>query len=150
MGQFFKQTLASALGTLAGLLLFLGLSAGGVTLLVLNFLKEDSTTAIKDRSILVLDLSVQIRDTRPPFTLSQIVTQEGTQQVTLFQVLKAIETATQDDRIVGILLKGDGINANSDYAILSEVRRTLANFRDRKSTRLNSSHSSVSRMPSSA
>ena len=129
MGQFFKQTLASALGTLAGLLLFLGLSAGGVTLLVLNFLKEDSTTAIKDRSILVLDLSVQIRDTRPPFTLSQIVTQEGTQQVTLFQVLKAIETATQDDRIVGILLKGDGINANSDYAILSEVRRTLANFR---------------------
>jgi protease-4 len=129
MGQFFKQALASALGTLAGLLLFFALGAGGLTLLVLNLVKEESTPAVKDLSILVLDLSTQIRDTRPPLGLSQILSQEGTQQVTLFQVLKAIETATGDDRIVGILLKGDGIDANTDYAILSEVRRTLANFR---------------------
>ena len=129
MGQFFKQTLASALGTLAGLLLFLALGTGGLTLLLINLVKEESTPALKERSILVLDLSVQIRDTRPPFALSQIVAQEGAQQVTLFEVLKTIETATEDDRIVGILLKGDGIDANSDYAILSEVRRTLATFR---------------------
>ena len=39
---------------------------------------------------------------------------------------------------------------NEAYAVLSDPRRRQAWEADRKSTRLNSSHSSVSRMPSSA
>jgi protease-4 len=129
MGQFLKQTLASAIGTLAGLLLFLALGAGSLTLLLLTFAQKESAPALKERSILVFDLSTQIRDTRPPLALSQVLTQERTEQATLFQVLRTIETATGDDRIVGILLEGKGTDGDSDYAILSEVRQALAGFR---------------------
>lgn len=129
MGQFFKQTLASAIGTLAGLLLFLVLSASSLTLLLLSFAPKESYPALKERSILVFDLSTQIRDTRPPLALSQVLAQEGREQVTLSQVLKAIETATGDDRIVGILLEGNGTDPDNGYAILSEVRQVLTGFR---------------------
>ena len=40
--------------------------------------------------------------------------------------------------------------ARQGMAIMSGVKAVIESFRDRKSTRLNSSHTSVSRMPSSA
>ena len=41
-------------------------------------------------------------------------------------------------------------NINSDYEYYAERKMWVVKATDRKSTRLNSSHSSVSRMPSSA
>ena len=46
--------------------------------------------------------------------------------------------------------EGDKLKAASTYHIIGEHQGSFGVFQDRKSTRLNSSHSGESRMPSSA
>ena len=128
MGQFLKQTFASLIGTIAGLLLFLALGASSLVLLLMTLASGESGPRVKDSSILVLDLATQIRDTNPPSTLSQALSEEGTKQMTLTQVLKGIETAIEDDRIVGIFLDGREAGRTKGYATLAEVRKALALF----------------------
>jgi protease-4 len=130
MNQFLKQTFASLIGTLAGLILFFVLGTSGlVFLLVTASLKEESPS-IKDGSVLVFDLGTQIKDTTSPRTLlREAISEETTSTLTLRQVLEAIEKATQDNRIVAIFLDGRGGNANNGYATLTEIRTALEKFR---------------------
>ena len=56
--------------------------------------------------------------------------------------------ATKLARSIHLALHSTGVD--EDWRALEVTSTVLAGLRDRKSTRLNSSHSSVSRMPSSA
>lgn len=66
MGQFIKQIFASLIGTVAGLMLFLAVGASGLVLLLVSAAMQENVPTVKDKSFLVFDLSMQIKDTKPP------------------------------------------------------------------------------------
>lgn len=129
MGQFFKQTFASLLGTLAGLLLFFALGASSLVLLLWAIAAQESGPTVKENSVLVFDLATQISDTNPPSTLSEALSDDGTKRMSLSQVLEAIERAAEDERIVALFLDGRAGEPEGGYATLTEIREALEQFR---------------------
>jgi protease-4 len=129
MGQFFKQTFASCLGTLLGLLVFSSLGVGGLAFLLLSFLNSSDSSSVKEKSVLVFNLATNISDAPPSSSLADSLTGESTTTLNLRQVIAAIEKAALDDNIVGLLLYGRGTVGEYGYATLTEVRQALAKFR---------------------
>lgn len=125
---FLKQTVASLIGTLVGLFIFVVLGTSGLVALLFLVASRDDSAAVEDKSILVFDLSIQINDTKPPSSIAQALAAENTKVMTLRQVLDSIDEATEDSRIVGIFLDGRQTNSNG-YATLKEVRAALERFR---------------------
>ncbi|VEP15873.1 Protease 4 [Hyella patelloides LEGE 07179] len=129
MGQFLKQTIASIIGTIAGLLLLITMGATGfVMLLVAATANTSLESTVKNKSILVLDLSTPIRDSSPPVDIRKVVAGNADSSLTLRDVLQSLETASKDDRIVGLFLDGRKGGANSGYAVMAEVRDAIAQF----------------------
>ena len=129
MGQFFKQTFASCLGTLLGLLVFSSLGVGGLAFLLLSFLNSSDSSSVKEKSVLVFNLATNISDAPPSSSLADSLTSESRTTLNLRQVIAAIEKAALDDNIVGLLLYGRGTVGEYGYATLTEVRQALAKFR---------------------
>ena len=130
MGQFLKQAIASFIGAIMAVVLLISLGTVGIVVFLISFSQKESAPAIEAQSILVLDLSTEIRDKLPPLTFSGLLTEEALPMMSLSQVIQGIEQAAEDKRIVGIFLQGTSImNRRSGYAVLSEVRRALEKFR---------------------
>jgi protease IV len=129
MRQFLKQTFASTIGSMIGLFLFILLGASGLfALLLIAIADDEDSPGIKDKSVLVFDLSTQVKDSQPPVNLAQAFSSNEQEIITLRRVLQSIDKATKDDRIVALLLdgrKGDTLNG---YATLEEVRVALEKF----------------------
>ena len=138
MKDFLKYTCASLLGTFLGLLLLSGVGLGGLVLLiaVAASSSKDSGPQVKDKSVLVLDLSLNITDSKPNRSTSaaiqDVLSDESGDAVTLRTVLDAIESAKKDPKIVGIYLEGSSDSSSSGFANLKEVRSALQRFRDTK------------------
>ncbi|MGL5836229.1 MAG: signal peptide peptidase SppA, partial [Waterburya sp.] len=131
MRQFLKQTFASTLGSVIGLCLFLGLSVGGLGLLLFLLTAvsdDDQTQGIEDQSVLVFDLATQVRDSKPGANFAQAFSAAEPETMTLSQVLQSINEATKDDRIVAMLLDGRENGIPNGYATLEEVRTALKKF----------------------
>lgn len=135
MRQFLKQTFASLIGSLAGLFLFFSLGTAGLLFLLIAAASRDTGPQVKNKSVLVFDLSVNISDTDPSSSTSQAIgaalSGEETTTVTLRTVLDALDKATLDERIVALYLDGSKTSAGSDtgLATLKEVREALERFR---------------------
>ncbi|GAB4530317.1 MAG: signal peptide peptidase SppA [Pleurocapsa sp.] len=129
MSQFLKQTFASTIGSLIGLLLFLTLGTSGLAFLLFNAISSEEELRVENKSILVFDLSTQIRDSQPPANFSQVFSSQEQKIMTLRQVLQSIDKATNDDRIVGMFLDGRKGGSGTGYANLAEVRTALEKFR---------------------
>jgi protease-4 len=135
MRNFFKQTFASVVGTLLGLFIFLGLGTGGLLLLLIAVASRDTGPQVKDKSVLVFDLSLNITDAKPSSgtssVLQEALTGEDNNTVTLRTVLDTLEKARRDKRIVGIYLNGSRSSeaTGTDFATLKEVRAALERFR---------------------
>jgi protease-4 len=129
MGQFIKQVIATAIGSLAGLILFFTLGASALVLMLIAAATSDSAPTVKNKSVLVFDLATQITDTQPPSTLSQALSEEQTPRITLRNAVKAIDNAAKDPRIVAIFLDGRNVGTGNGYATLKEVRAALERFR---------------------
>ena len=130
MRQFLKQTFASTIGSMVGLFLFISLSAGGLFLVLLSAISnEDESFGIEDKSVLVFDLSTQVRDSKPAANLAQAFSGEDREIMTLRRVLQSIEKATKDDRIVALFLDGRKGSSPNGYATMEEVRNALEEFR---------------------
>lgn len=127
--QFIKQIFASLIGTIAGLMLFFAIGTSALVLLLISAAMQESVPTVKDKSILVFDLSIQIKDTKPPSTLTQALQDEDTITMTLRQVLKVMEKATKDQRIIGMFIDGRGVEADNGFANLTEIRNALEKFR---------------------
>ncbi|HEY9909979.1 MAG TPA: signal peptide peptidase SppA [Thermosynechococcaceae cyanobacterium] len=131
MRDFFKYTFASLLA----LLIFLGLSVGGLLFLVIAIASKDSGPQVKDKSMLVFDLSLTINDAKRSSSTS-VALQEalsdsgGGENITLRETLDAINQAAKDNRILGIYLFGnvEGVGSTG-YANLKEVREALQRFK---------------------
>jgi protease-4 len=135
MRDFFKQTFASTVGSLAGLILFFSLGTGGLLFLLIAAASRDSGPVVKDRSVLVFDLSWNITDSEPNSSTSEAIGEalsgDDSNSVTLRTVLDAIEKARQDRRIVALYLDGSQTSASggTGFATLKEVRQALERFR---------------------
>lgn len=130
MRQFLKHTFASTIGSVVGLLLVLGLGASGLFLLLLSAVSDDEETfGIEDNSVLVFDLSTQVRDSQPPVNLTQAFSSQEQEVITLRRVLQSIEKATKDDRIVALFLDGRKGSSPNGYATMEEVRKALEEFK---------------------
>ncbi|MBD0393054.1 MAG: signal peptide peptidase SppA [Microcoleus sp. C1-bin4] len=138
MKDFLKYTCASLLGTFLGLLLLGSIGLGGLVLLiaVAALSSKDSGPQVKDKSVLVLDLSLNITDSKPirstSAAIQDVLSDEPGNAVTLRTVLDTIEYAKKDPKIVGIYLEGSSDSSSSGFANLKEVRSALQRFRDAK------------------
>jgi protease-4 len=138
MKDFLKYTCASLLGTFLGLLLLGGVGLGGLVLLiaVAASSSKDSGPQVKDKSVMVLDLSLNITDSKPNRSTSAaiqgVLSDDSGDAVTLRTVLNAIESAKKDPKIVGMYLEGSSDASSSGFANLKEVRSALQRFRDAK------------------
>jgi protease IV len=138
MKDFLKYTCASLLGTFLGLLLLGGIGLGGLVLLIALAASssKDSGPQVKDKSVLVLDLSLNITDSKPSRSTSaaiqEALSDESGDAVTLRTVLDAIDSAKKDPKIVGMYLEGSSDASSSGFANLKEVRSALQRFRDAK------------------
>ena len=130
MRQFLKQTFASTIGSMIGLCLFLGLSIGGLVLILLTAISdEEKIQGVQDQSVLVFDLSTQVKDFKSPANLAQTFSAEKQETITLRKVLQSIDEAAKDDRIVAMLLDGRKVGIPNGYATTEEVRTALAKFK---------------------
>ncbi len=135
MKEFFKQTLASIIGTITGLILLIVFGTVGLGFLVGVLTAKHSGPQVKDKSVLVLDLSLQISDTEPASDFSTALSAEYDNIIPLRQAIAAIDEAAEDSRIVGILLDGRKGGSPNGYANLQEVRSALERFK-KKAKRL--------------
>ena len=135
MRNFLKQTFASIIGTLLGLLIFIGLGTTGILLLLIIFAARDTGPQVQENSLLVFDLSLNITDAQPSSgtsaALQSALSGQESNTVTLRTVLDTLEKARRDRRIIGVYLDGSRSTAGSTtgYATLKEVRRSLEQFR---------------------
>lgn len=134
MNNFLKQTAASLLGTVLGLIIFSGISTTGLLILLLTLASsKDPGPLVKDKSVVVFDLSMNITDREPSSGEVFQNTLSGVKQdrMTLRSVLDTIAKAKSDKRIVGIYLDATRTGgANSlGFASLKEIRKALEDFR---------------------
>lgn len=135
MRNFIKQTFASVVGSLLGLFIFFGIGTTGLLLFLITVASRDTGPQVKDKSVLVYDLSLNITDAKRSSGTSTILQGalggEDNNTVSLRTVLDTLEKARRDKRIVGIYLDGSKGSADRDtgYATLKEVRAALERFR---------------------
>ena len=97
--------------------------------MLVNAIADDEETyGIEDNSVLVFDLSTQVRDSQPAANLAQAFSGQESKIVTLRRVLQSIEKATKDDRIVAIFLDGRKGGSPNGYATMEEIRNALEEF----------------------
>lgn len=136
MRNFLKQTFASTVGSLLGLFIFCGIGISGLILMLTLLATRDTQPQVKNKSVLVYDLSLNISDAPSKSSTSTILQQalsgEDNRTISLRNLLDSLEKARRDPRIVGIYLDGNqGSETSSNgYATLKEVRQALQKFRD--------------------
>lgn len=114
------------------------LGLGGLVVLIAMAASssKDAGPQVKDKSVLVLDLSLNITDSKPSRStgaaIEEVLSEDGADTVTLRTVLDAIESAKKDPKIVGIYLEGNSDAGGTGFANLKEVRSALQRFRDAK------------------
>lgn len=134
MNNFLKQTFASLIGSLLGLTIFSGISTLGLLfLIILATTSKDTGPQVKDKSVLVFDLSMKITDSEPSSSrfLQRTLTGTNEDSITLRKVIETLEKAQRDPRIVGIYIDATKSPAASGlgYASLKEIRQALDKFR---------------------
>jgi protease-4 len=132
MNNFLKQTLASLIGSLLGLTIFSGVSTVGFLLILIAVASSQSSTpTVKDKSVLVFDLSMNITDSEPNSSQLLQKTFSGVEEnnITLRKVVETLDKAGRDQNIVGIYIDGTNANSAVGYASLKEIRQALEKFR---------------------
>ncbi|WP_413172548.1 signal peptide peptidase SppA [Anabaena azotica] len=134
MTNFLKQTFASLIGSLLGLTIFSGIGTLGLFfLIVIAATSKDTGPQVKNKSMLVFDLSMKITDSQPSSSdfLQKTLSGVNEDQITLRKVIETLEKAQRDPRIVGIYIDAtkSGAASGLGYASLKEIRQALDKFR---------------------
>lgn len=129
MKQFFKFMFASILGFMVSLFLlfFVG---GGILIAIASSADNKKAPEIGENSILHLQLDKQIRD-RPsndPFENFDFFTMEDRSPLGLANIIENIEKAAENDKIKGIYMDIDGLQAN--LSSTDAIRRALLKFKE--------------------
>ena len=127
--DFFKRFLASCLGAVVGLgFLFFIILFGLIGISSSSSISNIEKTKIEENSILELDLNIPIRDRGPKTNVLELSLEISPRAVGLNQILGSIIKAKKDDKIKGISLSSDFINAG--WAQTQEIRNALKDFKD--------------------
>lgn len=140
MLKFLKAVGAVVIGNLitCGIALALMLFAVGVIVATLAPESPEARAArrgVHDKSVLVLDLGLNINDTPASRSPAEIIGDAfnggGETSVGLLDLTRAIGAAAKDRRITTLLLRGSLAPSGygSGYAALAEVRRAILKFR---------------------
>ncbi|YAF94134.1 MAG: signal peptide peptidase SppA [Nodularia sp. CChRGM 3473] len=134
MRNFLKQSFASLVGTLLGLMIFFGIGTTAFFLLLFAAATSRETSPqVKDKSVVVFDLSMNITDSEPSSSelLQRALSGAEIERMTLRSVIDTIEKARRDPRIVGIYLDATNPRAAgvTGFASLKEIRQALTEFR---------------------
>ena len=122
MKSFFKLVLANLTAIFivtAGFFLFF------IAFIILSSIS--GTTDVKSNSVLTLDLKTKIIDSPSEDQEEIFAFKKEETPVLLYDVLKAIENAKTDDKIKGISLEMDNINAGMTQ--LDDIRSALKDFK---------------------
>jgi protease-4 len=133
MKSFFVHFFATVLG----LFVFSLLIVCFVVFLAGLLMLFEKGPQMPEKAVLALDLSIPISD-KPARRSLQDVMQQGAlgedikEAIPLRTVLDSIESASNDDRIVGLYLTGQvpNVGYDSGWAALKEVRESLARFQE--------------------
>ena len=134
MKRFFSELLLRTFVSVITGVVFFVLSIGFIIYIVSQFEKVSPT--VESGSVLVLDLNRSINDSPGAMNLEQLLEQSLSNKThshaSLRSILEAIDFATEDSRIVSILIKGNlyAHNYGSGLGALAEVRRALELFRE--------------------
>ncbi|MFM6820248.1 MAG: S49 family peptidase, partial [Dolichospermum sp.] len=112
--------------------MFSGLSTLGFLLILIAVASsQNSGPTVKDKSVLVFDLSMKITDSEPNSDefLQKALSVSNEQSMTLRKFLETLERAGRDQRITGIYIDGSNANSEVGYASLREMRQALEKFR---------------------
>lgn len=127
--DFFKRFLASCLGSVVGIgfLLFLILF-GIIGISSSSSISNIEKSKIEENSVLDLNLDVAIRDRGPKTSVLELSLEISPKAVGLNQILGSIIKAKKDNKIKGISLNSDFINAG--WVQTQEIRDALKDFKD--------------------
>ncbi len=128
MRNFLKQTFASLVGSLLGLVVFFGLGTAGVIGLLIATGSKNEGPTVKNKSVLVFDLSRTITDSHSNQTIEEALSGDENDTVSLRTVLNTIDKASKDKRIVALFLDGSRGSSATGLATLKEVRSALLHF----------------------
>lgn len=125
MLNFLKKLLGSILTTIIS---FFIISLVIIGIIFSSSESEKETTTIKDNTILKLDFSAPISDRGDDEISLENIVNETENNLGLNDILSSIEKAKGDDRIKGIYINVENINAS--IATLEEIRNKLKEFKD--------------------
>ena len=94
----------------------------------MSMLGKTSSASITDNSVLKLDLNCIVNERYTEDDFMSIFLDSETSTVGLDEILLAIDAAKDDERIKGIYIECNGINAGT--ASLYEIRNALTNFKN--------------------
>ena len=123
--MFFAGLLAFVVGSAVMLFLSVVILFG-----IVGSMTSSEPVTVGEHAILKLDFSEDLIESpsSDPFAGIDFATMTARHQVTLYNALRAIETAKNDPRIQGIYLRPNG-GGVATYAILEELREALQDFR---------------------
>lgn len=124
MKDFFKNVLANivAILLLCGVFFFLM-----ICIIAIGSAFDSGKTTVKDGSVLVLDQKTNIIDSPTESNSDFLDFDKDKQEVLIYDVLQAIHKAKDDDKIKGISIEADMLNAGITQ--IDDIRAALEDFK---------------------
>ena len=128
--KFICATVVRQLISIAVMLIF-----GAILFSIFAGLSSPVPTAIKKGSFLVIDLNVQVYDApkemKPDEILEDMLLGKSERRLYLYELLEAIQNASQDDRIKGVFITGNfaEAGAGNGMAVVTEFLDGLQRFK---------------------
>ena len=128
MKGFLKMFLASTLGVFVAMFLVFIILMALLVGTLSNVGGSKTKFTLSDNTVLQLDLSGSIDDRESSNIMSGLLDNSG-KSTGLDDMLKAIQSAKENDKIVGIYLKSGSLQSNLAYANLEPLRKALIDFK---------------------
>lgn len=123
-----KKFFISMLGTIAGLWVTVLIGAVVLVSILSSIVASDATTSIiKDKSILYLNLDGSMSERVQPGDIWQVIQEGESDAAALIDIIDAVHAASEDSRIKGIYINAG--NWSAGYASCEEIVAALREFR---------------------
>lgn len=127
--KFFKNFLAALLAVVVGSFVTVFVWIGAFSSMMSSF--GTTPVVVEDNSILKIDFSESVVDapSTNPFAGFDLMSMTAMPSVSLYDALRAIDAAANDERIKGIYLNLDSVGTADGLAIIEELRTSIENFK---------------------
>ena len=129
MNNFLKMFLASVLGVIVAFLLVWFLAIILMVGVMSSLGSAKSVYTLKENTVLQIDLNGSISDRKSNDFMAGLLSGSSDKSYGLDDILKAIETAKENDKVLGIYLKTGNMSAGG-YATYEPIRKALLDFKE--------------------